>query len=78
MRSRLRTLAWFASALLLLRQGIALLDTHLGVRREQAAAVEKHDVDPRALFYAESEVALAAEKDFRRRLREGGTADAEL
>ena len=68
MRSRLRTLALFVGALVLLRQGIAFVDDHVDARREQAAAVEAHDIDPRALFYAESEVALAAEKRFRRQL----------
>ena len=69
MRSKAVTLGIFLGALVLLRQGIVLIDTHLPARREQTAAVEAHDIDPRALFYAESEVALAAEKRIRRRLR---------
>ena len=69
MRSRLIALASFLGALVLLRQGIVLIDTHVDARREQAVAVEAHGIDPRALFYAESKVALAAEKRFRRRLQ---------
>lgn len=69
MRSKVAALAAFLGALVLLRQGIVLVDTHVDARREQSAAVEEHGIDPRALFYAESEVALAAEKQFRRRLR---------
>lgn len=69
MRSRLRTLVLFIAGVALLRQGIALIDAHSSVRRAQAAAVEQHGIDPRALFYAESRVALAAEKDFRKKLR---------
>ena len=68
MRSKAGRLALFVVALLLLREAIALVDANLGVRREQVVAVEEHRVDPRALFYAESAVALAAEKEFRRKL----------
>lgn len=68
MRSRLARLALFVAGIVLLRQGIVFVDAHVGVRSEQRAAVEQHGVDPRALFYAESRVALAAEKEFRRRL----------
>ena len=66
MRSRILASAAFVGGALLLRQGIVLVDTHVGMRTEQRAAIEMHGVDPRALFYAESEVALAAEKEFRR------------
>ncbi|MGV3590971.1 MAG: hypothetical protein ACO1PZ_04725 [Gammaproteobacteria bacterium] len=62
-------MAAFVAGALLLRQGIVLVDTHVDMRSEQRAAIEAHGVDPRALFYAESEVALAAEKEFRRKLR---------
>lgn len=67
MRSRCVALAVFVAGLVLLRQAIVLVD-QTAPRREQAAAVEAHGIDPRALFYAESRVALAAEKAFRRRL----------
>ncbi|HEY0963971.1 MAG TPA: hypothetical protein VGE69_16600 [Pseudomonadales bacterium] len=68
MRSRLVRVAVFVGAVILLRQGIVLVDVHVGIRSEQRAAIEQHGVDPRALFYAESSVALAAEKEFRRKL----------
>ena len=68
MRSRFIALALFAGGVLLLRQGIVFVDAHVGMRSEQRAQVEQHGVDPRALFYAESKVALAAEKEFRKKL----------
>lgn len=68
MRSRLIALGLFVAGVVLLRQGIVLVDAHVGMRGEQRAAIEQHGVDPRALFYAESKVALAAEKEFRRKL----------
>lgn len=69
MRSRFIALAAFVAGVVLLRQGIVFVDAYVGVRGEQRAAVEEHGVDPRALFYAESKIALAAEKEFRRKLR---------
>lgn len=68
MHSRFVALAAFVGGVLLLRQGIVFVDAHIGMRDEQRAAIEQHGVDPRALFYAESKVALAAEKEFRRKL----------
>lgn len=68
MRSRLIAPGLFVAGLVLLREGIVLVDAHVGMRAAQRAAVEEHGVDPRALFYAESKVALAAEKEFRRKL----------
>lgn len=57
------------TALLLLRQGIAWVDGHLDIRRQQAGIIRARDIDPAALFYTESALALAAEKEVRASLK---------
>ena len=75
--SPLRALALlvvFAGALVLLRQGIAGLNSLPGWR-ERAALVAGEDIDTSALFYTEIPQALQAEKAVRRRIAGAAGAD---
>ncbi len=66
--NRCLVLLAFVAGVVLLREGIQLLDGHLAVRQEQARLILDHDLRPAAIFYTESPQALAAEKTLRRRL----------
>ena len=56
----------FLVSLLVLQQGIALSNSQFDQMRKQAEVVKKNDIDPSALFYTESKLALQAEKNVRR------------
>ena len=52
--------------LALLRQGLELLNAGVPALREQTGLIAARGIDPAALFYTESPLALAAEKRVRR------------
>lgn len=68
MRSKVVVLLLFVSTLLGLRQGLLWIDTHLAVRHDQSALIAAQNIDPAALFYTQSTLALRAEKSVRRRI----------
>jgi hypothetical protein len=56
----------FLVSLLVLQQGITLSTSQFDQMRLQAEVVQKNDIDPAALFYTDSKLALQAEKNVRR------------
>lgn len=59
-RRALLTVPLFLGALVLLRQGIVVATQQLPVIGRQVEVMQKQDIDPAALFYTESRVALRA------------------
>jgi hypothetical protein len=55
----------FLAALLGLRTGIQYLDANLTLRGQQSQLIRQQDIDPAALFYTQSTLALRAEKTVR-------------
>ncbi|MDT8398039.1 MAG: hypothetical protein RQ899_05435 [Pseudomonadales bacterium] len=70
MRSKHHVLAigLFLLSLLLLQQGIVLLDRVVPAFGTQAGIIMERDIDPAALFYTQSPLALNAEKKIRKSL----------
>jgi len=58
----------FLAALILLQQVIALGHRYSPQWHDQATLISEQDIDPSALFYMESKLALAAEKQVRQTL----------
>ena len=59
----------FLIVLVLLQQGIARVTIKVDVFRAQSDLIADKNIDPSALFYTESDLALSAEKEVRRRIR---------
>ncbi len=53
-------LCLFAAVLVLLRQGILVATSGVPVLREQVEIMQRRDIDPAALFFTDSPVALQA------------------
>lgn len=60
MRFRCAVVLLALAALLSLQQSILWLNTHVGIRQQQANIIAAQDIDPAALFYTESALALSA------------------
>ena len=58
----------FLMALVLLQQGIARATIKVDVFHAQSDLIAEKNIDPSALFYTESDLALNAEKEVRRRI----------
>jgi hypothetical protein len=75
MHSKPVVLMLFIGTLLGLRQGLLWIDTHLAVRHDQSALIAAHNIDPAALFYTQSTLALKAEKSVRRLITVASSPD---
>lgn len=62
-------LVLFLAGLVILQQGIAFGHAHVDRLGRQAAVIADNDIDPSALFYTESRLALKAEKTVRRAIQ---------
>lgn len=69
MKSKCRKMLLFLISLLGLQQAIALGNAHVDALHRQSNMVLRQDIDPSALFYMESPLALNAEKVVRNRIR---------
>ena len=58
----------FLIVLVLLQQGIARATIKVDVFHAQSDLITEKNIDPSALFYTESDLALSAEKEVRRRI----------
>ena len=58
----------FLIGLVLLQQGIARATIKVDVLHAQSDLIAEKNIDPTALFYTESDLALRAEKEVRRRI----------
>jgi len=63
------TLLFFAG-ILALQTLLRFSVEHLLQLQQQAAIIESRDIDPSALFYTESRLALQAEKQMRQQIQE--------
>jgi hypothetical protein len=68
MKERILKTVLFIMGLIVLQQGIAFSSNQFIQLNEQTAIIESNDIDPSAIFYTDSKLALAAEKSVRRRL----------
>lgn len=69
MKAKLFKVVLFLAGLVLLQQAIALGNRHNAQLHDQAGLVSRYDIDPAALFYMELDLALAAEKTIRKKLK---------
>lgn len=60
----------FILALLMLQQGIAFSGNYFDQWQKQSDVIQIYDIDPSALFYMESKLALNAEKQMRKKVSE--------
>ncbi len=65
----LKTLG-FIALLIMLQQLIAYGNNNISHLQEQSSLIEINDIDPSALFYIESKLALSAEKTVRELINE--------
>ncbi len=65
----LKTLG-FIAALIMLQQLIAFGNNNFPHLQEQSSIIESNDIDPSALFYMESRLALSGEKTVRKLINE--------
>lgn len=68
MKAKLLKLCLFLAGLVVLQQGIAFGSSRGGQFQEQRRIIESRGIDPGALFYTESALALEAEKTVRRQV----------
>lgn len=68
MKDKISKVLFFLLALVTLQQGIAMAGNYSRQWYDQAKIIEQQDIDPAALFYMESRLALKAEKDIRGKL----------
>jgi hypothetical protein len=59
---------FFVTALVLLQQAIVQGNNNVDVFKAQTTLITEKNIDPAALFYTESELALKAEKEVRNRI----------
>jgi len=71
MKAKAAKLVLSLAGLVILQQGIAFGHNNSALMGRQAALIEQEDIDPAALFYTESPLALKAEKTVRNKI---GTA----
>ena len=71
-------LVLFTAGLVLFRQGIATVNSEVAVFKAQSEVILANGIDPSALFYTESRLALAAEKEVRRRIASGKKSKSPL
>lgn len=64
----------FMAGLILLQQTIAFSSNHSPHINQQTLLIENQDIDPSALFYMESKLALNAEKSVRKMINEKASA----
>lgn len=69
MKTKLAKITLFILGLVILQQGIAW-GSSFGQLRQQTIIINERDIDPAALFYTESVIALSAEKQVRRKIKE--------
>lgn len=69
------TITLCLAGLLVLQQGITLLDALSPLRQEQRQLAETLDIEPAALFYTEVPLALAGGRLIRDRLQHRDTVD---
>lgn len=70
MKTKFVKVCVFLLALVILQQGLSLTANHSRQWSEQVAIIEQQDIDPAAIFYIESDLALAAEKKVRQQISE--------
>lgn len=75
MKAKMAKLALFLLCMVALQQGIAFGNDHFTALEKQSAIISGKDIDPSALFYTESRLALAAEKSVRQRIRDPGAGN---
>ena len=61
-------LSIFLTALMILRMGIVQMNRQVDAIHAQTALITEKNIDPSALFYTESDLALNAEKEVRHRI----------
>lgn len=59
----------FILGMVLIQQGVSWLGGHFSPYREQQEIILRHGMDPSVFFYTESEQALKAEKQVRKKVR---------
>ena len=69
MKRKLLNLFLILASVVLLQQGIAFSHSRFSMLGDYSRVVENNDIDPSALFYMESTLALAAEKGVREKLQ---------
>ena len=69
MKGKAAKLVLFLVGLVVLQQGIALGTQRFPALGRQSAVIADNNIDPSALFYTESPLALAAEKRVRNKLQ---------
>jgi hypothetical protein len=69
MKRKLLNLFLILASAVLLQQGIAFSHLRFSMLGDYSRVVKNNDIDPSALFYMESTLALAAEKSVREKLR---------
>jgi len=62
-------LLFFLAGIILLQQGISFSNLRVSFMGKHSRVVVEKDIDPSALFYMESDLALAAEKNIRDKLK---------
>ena len=70
MKEKLLRMLIFCFSVLILQQGIAIGNDNIVLMGDHARVVEVNDIDPSALFYTEIDLALNAEKNIRKSLKE--------
>jgi hypothetical protein len=68
MKVKVTGLLLFLAGLIVLQQVIAFGNQRIEVLEMQSAVIKDRDIDPSALFYTESRLALAAEKQMRHKI----------
>ena len=69
MKRKLLNLFLILASAVLLQQGIAFSHLRFLMLGDYSRVVKNNDIDPSALFYMESTLALAAEKSVREKLK---------
>ena len=70
MKEKLLRMLIFCFSVLVLQQSIAIGNDYFVLMGDHARVVEVKDIDPSALFYTEIDLALKAEKNIRKSLKE--------
>lgn len=73
MKVKLGKIVLFLAGLFVLQQGIAFGSSRFGQLNAQVQLIENHDIDPSAMFYMESDLALKAQRQVRLQLSEDKT-----
>jgi len=69
MKRKLLNLFLILTSVVVLQQGIAFSHSRFSMLGDYSRVVKNNDIDPSALFYMESKLALSAEKSVREKLK---------